>query len=67
MIIDEKKGRKLAQSLHIKIAGTLQILLLAKSRGHIQSVCKLLFLLEQQSFRFSKILKEEVLKQANEL
>ncbi len=67
LIIDEKKGRKVAQSLHLKIAGTLQILLLAKSKGIITSLAQLLSQLEQQNFRFTDSLKEEVLKKANEL
>jgi len=66
LIIDEKKGRKLAESLHIKIAGTLQILLLAKSKGLITSLAQMLSQLEKQNFRFTNSLKEEVLKKANE-
>ncbi len=66
LIIDEKKGRKLAESLHIKIAGTLQILLLAKSKGLITSLAQMLSQLEKQNFRFNNSLKEEVLKKANE-
>ncbi len=65
LIIDEKKGRKLAKNLQIKIAGTLQILLLAKSKGIISSLAQLLSELEQQNFRFTAGLKKEVLKQAN--
>ncbi len=42
LIIDEKKGRKLAENLHLKIAGTLQILLSAKSKGIISSLAQLL-------------------------
>lgn len=64
LIIDEKKGRKLAKSLKIKIAGTLQILLLAKSKGIITSLSELLSQLEQERFRFSKSLREEILKLA---
>lgn len=66
LIIDEKKGRKLARTLHIKIAGTLQILLLAKSKGIITSLAQLLSQLEEKNFRFSTGLKEEILKKANE-
>jgi len=67
LIIDEKKGRKLAQKLNIEIAGTLQILLLAKSKGFISSLTKIFSELEQESFRFSPNLKEEILRKANEL
>ncbi len=66
LIIDENKGRKLAESLHTKIANTLQILLLAKSKGLITSLAQMLSQLEKQNFRFTNSLKEEVLKKANE-
>jgi len=67
LIIDEKKGRKLDQKLNIEIAGTLQILFLAKSKGFISSLTKIFSELEQESFRFSPNLKEEILRKANEL
>jgi predicted nucleic acid-binding protein len=67
LIIDEKKGRKLAQSLQLEIAGTLQILLLAKTKGIIPALEPLLFKLEQKGFRFLASLKEELLRKANEI
>ena len=66
LIIDEKKGRKLAEQLKIEIAGTLQVLLLAKSRGIISSLRKTLKELEECNFRFSIVLKEEMLRKAGE-
>lgn len=66
LIIDEKKGRKLASDLHIEIAGTLQILLFAKTKGLIKSLSEVITQLEQTNFRISPQLKEEILKKANE-
>ena len=67
LIIDERKGRKLAQELNLKLAGTLQILLLAKTKGVTLSLAKVLAELENHDFRLAKSLKEEVLRKAGEL
>lgn len=37
LIIDERKGRKLARELNLEIIGTLRVLLLAKQKGIIPS------------------------------
>ena len=37
LIIDEKKGREVAQKLKIEIIGTLKVILMAKQKGIIQS------------------------------
>jgi uncharacterized protein len=66
LLIDEKKGRKLAKSLDIKIIGTLKALLIAKERGVISEIKPLLEELRSQKFRFSKLLLNEVLVQAKE-
>lgn len=67
LIIDEKKGRALAQKLNLQIAGTLQILLISKQRGIIPRVKDLLEQLEIHNFRFSPRIKEDLLRKANEL
>lgn len=66
LIIDEKKGRGLAQSLHLEIIGTLKVLLLAKQKGIISSIKPLLAELDHHNFRFSKFLVKEVLIEAQE-
>jgi len=66
LIIDEKKGRGLAQSLQLEIIGTLKVLLLAKQKGIITSVKPLLVELDHYNFRFSKLLVKEVLIEAGE-
>ncbi len=66
LIIDEKKGRKIASDLHLDIIGTLKVLLIAKEKGIIVSVKQIIEQLNQRSFRFSKALVTEVLKLAGE-
>lgn len=66
LIIDEKKGRKVAQDLNIHIIGTLRVLLIAKQKGVIPSVKNIIELLNNHSFRFNNALVEEVLLQVNE-
>jgi len=67
LIIDERKGRKIAIGLGLKIVGTLAVLLKAKKENMIPSVGDFLEKLEKVEFRISPALKEEVLKEADEL
>lgn len=66
LIIDEKKGRRIAQDLNLVIIGTLKVLLIAKNKGAIVSVNEVILQLQQQSFRFNKKIIDEVLKLAGE-
>ncbi len=61
LIIDEKKGRRIAQELELKIIGTLGIVLEAKERGLINSIEDLLAKLENADFRISQSLKAKIL------
>jgi len=67
LIIDERKGRKVAQDLDIPIIGTLGILLEAKNLGLVYSLRPLLEEVLKTNFRISKQLLNVVLEQANEL
>ena len=67
LIIDERKGRKLARELNINIIGTLKILLIAKKKGIVPSVKQLIEQLEKNNFRFSKPIINEILKEAGEI
>lgn len=62
LIIDEKKGRRIAQDLGVKIIGTLGVILKAKENGLLNSVEDFLGKLENADFRISPILKEKILK-----
>jgi uncharacterized protein len=66
LIIDEKKGRKLAAELRLEIIGTLRILLLAKQKGIIPNVTSLIHDLEKMNFRFSQTLVQEIVSLAGE-
>ena len=67
LIIDEKKGRKLAKQLDIHIIGTLKILLIAKKKEIIPSIKNIIEQLEKNNFRFSQSIINEILNDAGEL
>lgn len=53
LIIDEVKGRKIAQSLNIDIIGTIGVILLADKRGLITDVIGTILRLVNKGFRLS--------------
>ena len=53
LIIDEIKGRKIAQSFNIDIIGTIGIILLADKKGLISDVTGLILRLVNKGFRLS--------------
>jgi predicted nucleic acid-binding protein len=61
LIIDEKKGRRIAQELGVKIIGTLGVVISAKKRGLLDSVEKILEKLENADFRISQTLKDKII------
>ncbi len=67
LIIDERKGRKVAEEMKIDIIGSLGVLIKAKETGKIESVKEILNLIDKTNFRISNSLKEQVLKKAGEL
>lgn len=67
LIIDERKGRKIAASLGIRIIGALGILLLAKHRNLIPSVKEKWIELNSNRFRFSQAVLDKIFRQANEM
>lgn len=66
LLIDEKKGRKIAVYSKINIVGSLGILLLAKQKGLITSVKPLLDRLQQSYIRISNELYLKTLILADE-
>jgi uncharacterized protein len=67
LIIDELKGRKCAEQLHLNIIGLMGILLLAKQKGLIKSIKE--FLIESQEeagFWISEKLFNATIELANE-
>lgn len=67
LIIDEKKGRKIAQSLEIEIIGSLGLLIKAKQKGIITSVNDILLQIDQTNFRVSDKVRAAILEIAGEL
>jgi len=67
LIIDERKGRKVAEEMEIEIIGSLGVLIKAKEKGTIESVKEILNLIDKTNFRISNSIKEQVLKKAGEL
>ena len=53
LIIDEVKGRKIAQSLNIDIIGTIGVILLANQKGVINDVIGTILRLVNKGFRLS--------------
>ncbi|MEY4107029.1 MAG: hypothetical protein RL181_1371 [Bacteroidota bacterium] len=67
LIIDEKKGRKVAVDLKIEIIGSLGVLIKAKEKGVIKSVKEILALIDKTNFRISQSIREKVLRASGEL
>jgi len=66
LIIDELKGRKLAQQLGLTITGTLGVLAQAKQQGYIPMLKPLLDKVKRTDFRLSERLIQETLRQVGE-
>lgn len=66
LIIDEKKGRKVAKKMGLKITGLLGVIVKAKENGLIEKVKPIIEELEKVEFHISKILKEQILNRVNE-
>lgn len=61
LIIDERKGRIIAQELGIKIIGTIGILIKAEEKGIVTNFSEIIECLEQTDFRLSPKLKSQLL------
>lgn len=66
LIIDERKGRKVAQDLNITTIGTLGILFEAKQQGYLEKIRPLIEKMQQTDFRISKELLNSILIKAEE-
>lgn len=67
LIIDDLKGRNLAEQLGINITGTFGLIIEAKLSGHIESVKPLLAKIRQTNFRLSPDIERKILLKANEV
>lgn len=66
LVIDEKRGRRVANELKIEIIGSFGILLKAKEKGVIKSVRKIIEKIDQTNFRISRTIRAELLRRAGE-
>jgi len=66
LIIDEKKGRKVAIQNSLEIIGTLGVILMAKKKAIIPSVKELLVQLAAKKFRFSQAIIQKILEESGE-
>ncbi len=67
IILDDKKARMTADSMGLKILGTVGILLLAKRKRLVSEISPLLQELERTGFYMSANLKEQALELAGEI
>lgn len=66
LMLDDLKGRKVADKLNLRYSGTFGLILKAKQLGLINSVKPILEKIKSTNFRFDKKLFEKVLEQAGE-
>ncbi len=62
LIIDELKGRKIAQAFNIEIIGTIGIIVLADKRGLINDVLSIILKLVNKGFRLSDQLIDQLIE-----
>ena len=68
IIIDEKKGRKIAEDMGLNCIGLAGVLLLAKQRGIVKAIKPILNKLESDAgFYFSASMRRKLLITANEI
>lgn len=66
LLIDERKGRRVARKQGIRIIGTGRILIAAKKYGHLENVREPLVRLRACGYRLSDALCQEILRLAGE-
>lgn len=67
LLIDERKARRIAKLLNLKIIGTFGVLLLAKKENKILNLKPIIREMRKFGFRLSDKLVKEILLLANEL
>jgi predicted nucleic acid-binding protein len=66
LIIDDLKGRKLAEQLHLNYTGSLGVLLKAKQAGAILSLSEYFERIKRTNFHISHQLLDNILKEVHE-
>lgn len=66
VILDDKKARRIAQQMGLRVIGTIGVLLRAKQQGLLAEIRPFIDVLQQADFRISDSLYEEALRLAGE-
>jgi uncharacterized protein len=66
ILLDERRGRAVAERLGLPVAGSLTVLLEAKRQGHVPLIASVLDQMITQGRRISPRLRDEVLRRAGE-
>ena len=66
LILDDLKGRKIADKLNLRYSGTFGLILRAKQVGIIESVKPILDKIRKTNFRFSDKIFDSILAQSGE-
>ncbi len=66
IIIDDLKGRRIADKLNLRYSGTLGLILKARQEGIIESIKPVIEKINNTNFRFSEELIEFLIEQAGE-
>ncbi len=66
LLIDEQKGRKVAQKENLEIIGSIGILLIAKRKGILRNIKNSIKEMQNTGYRFSKNLYNKALSLTNE-
>lgn len=66
LILDDLKGRKIADKLNLRYSGTFGLILRAKQVGIIESVKPILDKIRKTNFRFSEKIFDSILEQSGE-
>jgi len=66
LILDDYKARKIAETLNLKVTGTIGVIIKAKHTGVINSVKPILESIKETDFRMSTEIVNQALKEAGE-
>lgn len=66
IVLDDKKARRIAKQLGLKVIGTVGLLLRAKKRGIVTEIRPILDALQEVDFRIGETLYQEALRLAKE-
>jgi len=63
LILDDRKGRRLAKQLHLPFTGTVGMLGVMRERGHIRSLRPYFEAIKETDFRYDHALLDQILAQ----